>query len=74
MRCPRVRVDFQKRVLAGLKRARAAGEQRGRPQVGAGVKAEVRALRSQGKGRIAISKTVGCGVGTVQRIVAQGAR
>lgn len=74
MRCPRVRMDFQERVLAGLKRARAAGKRLGRPTVGPTVEAEVRALRSQGKGMIAISKAVGCGVGTVQRIVAQGAR
>ena len=38
----------------------------GRPQA---IEAKVRALRSEGKGMIAISRLVGCGVGTVQRIV-----
>ena len=60
---------IQERVLAGLKRARAAGTRLGRPTVGPVVEAAVRALRIRGKGMVAISKAVGCGVGTVQRIV-----
>ena len=63
------RAMIQERVLAGLKRARAAGKRLGRPMVGAAVEAKVRALREQGKGMIAIAKAAGCGVGTVQRIV-----
>lgn len=63
------RAMIQERVLAGLKRARAAGKRLGRPMVGAAVEAKVRALRRQGKGMIAIAKAAGCGVGTVQRIV-----
>jgi len=58
---------------AGPGRSEAAGKRLGRPTVGQTVEAEVRALRSQGKGMLAISKAVGCGVGTVQRIVAQSA-
>ena len=64
---------IQERVLAGLKRARAAGKRLGRPTVGPTVEAAVRALRVEGKGMVAISRAVGCGVGTVQRIVGQDA-
>lgn len=64
---------IQERVHAGLKRARAAGKRLGRPTVSATVEAQVRALRREGKGMITISRAVGCGVGTVQRIVAQEA-
>lgn len=60
---------IRERVHAGLNRARAAGKTLGRPKVGQAIEAKVRALRSQGKGMIAISRAVGCGVGTVQRIV-----
>lgn len=61
---------IQERVLAGLRRARAAGKTLGRPKVSAIIESRVRALRRAGKGMNAIAKTVGCGVGTVQRIVA----
>ena len=60
---------IRERVHAGLNRARAAGKTLGRPKVGQAIESKVRALRSQGKGMIAISRLVGCGVGTVQRIV-----
>lgn len=65
------RTMIQERVLAGLKRARAAGKRLGRPTVLPAVEAKVRALRRLGKGMNSIARTVGCGVGTVQRIVAQ---
>ena len=64
---------IHERVKAGLKRARAAGKRLGRPTVGTAMEAKVRALRAQGKGMITIAKLAGCGVGTVQRIVAQKA-
>ena len=67
------RTLIQERIHAGLKRARAAGKTLGRPKVSAAVEARVRALRGQGKGMNVISKAVGCGVGTVMRIVAQDA-
>lgn len=63
------RAMIQERIHAGLKRARAAGKRLGRPTVAPTVEAKVRALRRQGKGMIAIARQVGCGVGTVQRIV-----
>jgi DNA invertase Pin-like site-specific DNA recombinase len=63
------RAMIRERVHAGLKRARAAGKRLGRPMVGPTIEGRVRALRRQGKGMIAIARAVGCGVGTVQRIV-----
>lgn len=64
------RAMIRERVRAGLTRARKEGKRLGRPPVPASVEDRVRALRRKGKGIIAIAKTVGCGVGTVQRIVA----
>jgi DNA invertase Pin-like site-specific DNA recombinase len=63
---------IQERVKAGLTRARAQGKTLGRPQVSLKVADEVRALKAQGMGMIKIAKAVGCGVGTVQRIIAEG--
>lgn len=63
------RAMIQERVRAGLKRAKAEGKRLGRPPVGAGVERRVRTLRRTGKGMIAIAREVGCGVGTVQRIL-----
>jgi len=58
------------RIHAGLNRAKAEGKRLGRPKVSAAIEGRVRALRRKGKGMIAIAREVGCGVGTVQRIVA----
>ncbi|HKV99171.1 MAG TPA: hypothetical protein VJN96_05070 [Vicinamibacterales bacterium] len=60
---------IQERVRAGLQRARAHGKRLGRPPVPSSVVERVRELRKTGKGMIAISREVGCGVGTVQRII-----
>lgn len=57
------------RVKAGMARAKAQGTALGRPKVGAEVAAKVRALRSEGLGLGRIARTVGCGVGTVCRLV-----
>jgi len=65
------RALIRERVLAGLTRARAEGKRLGRPQVGADVERKVRALKRKGVGMIRIAKMAGCGVSTVQRIVAQ---
>lgn len=68
------RAMIRERVRAGLARARRHGTESGRPigrpTVPAAVEDRVRALRRQGKGIVAIAKAVGCGVSTVQRIVA----
>jgi DNA invertase Pin-like site-specific DNA recombinase len=62
---------IRERVKAGLKRAQAEGKRLGRPQVSADVERRVRALKRKGVGMIRIAKIAGCGVSTVQRIVAQ---
>jgi DNA invertase Pin-like site-specific DNA recombinase len=61
---------IQERVRAGLKRAREQGKRLGRPTVVPALEARVRVLRKQGKGIIKIAREVGCGVGTVQKIIA----
>ncbi|HSE58733.1 MAG TPA: recombinase family protein [Nitrospiraceae bacterium] len=58
------------RVRAGMARAKAQGTVLGRPQVGAEVAAKVKALRAEGMGLGRIARAVGCGVGTVCRLVA----
>lgn len=64
------RAMIQERVRAGLKRARSEGKRLGRPTVGVDVERRVKALRRKGTGILAIARAVGCGTGTVQRIVA----
>lgn len=64
------RAMIRERVRAGLTRARKDGKRLGRPPVPAAIEDRVRALRRKGNGIIAIARVVGCGVGTVQRIVA----
>jgi len=61
---------IRERVRAGLKRAKAQGKRLGRPSIVGSLEGRVRALRRKGKGIIAIAREVGCGVGTVQKIVA----
>lgn len=62
------------RVNAGLMRARAQGTRSGlaigRPKVSLSVESKIRALRQQGTGLVKIAKTAGCGVSTVQRVLA----
>ena len=59
---------LQERVRAGLARARAQGKTLRRPKVRPAIEAKVRRLRGKGMGMIKISKQLGIGVGTVQRI------
>ena len=63
------RAMIQKRVKAGLARARAQGKVLGRPRVSARVESTVRALRAKGRGTHAIAREAGVGVGTVQRVL-----
>jgi DNA invertase Pin-like site-specific DNA recombinase len=63
------RAMIRERVNAGLARARANGVKLGRPTVAPKVEQRVRELRAQGMGLIKISREVGVGTGTVQRIV-----
>jgi DNA invertase Pin-like site-specific DNA recombinase len=68
------RAMIQERVKAGMDRAlkhgTRSGRPVGRPKVGGTVEARIKALRRKGKGILAIAREVGCGTGTVQRIVA----
>ena len=63
------RAMIVERVNAGLARARAQGKQLGRPRVGAAIESKVRKLRAKHHGIMRIAKSLGIGVGTVQRIV-----
>jgi DNA invertase Pin-like site-specific DNA recombinase len=58
------------RINAGLRRARAKGKRLGRPPVQANIEVKIRALRGTGTGKLKITRTLGCGVSTVQRVLA----
>jgi DNA invertase Pin-like site-specific DNA recombinase len=57
------------RIKAGVARARAQGKRIGRPPVHPATEARIRELRKQGYGKLKIAKALGCGVGTVQRVL-----
>lgn len=63
------RAMIQERVKAGLERARSQGKKLGRPKVSAATEANIQQLRSTGMGKLKISRTLGIGVSTVQRVV-----
>jgi len=71
------RAMIQERVKAGLARARAQGTKSGnplgRPKVNGSVKKAVLAARAEGTGKRKISKQLGIGVSTVNRILAEAA-
>jgi DNA invertase Pin-like site-specific DNA recombinase len=56
------------RTRAGLRRAVAQGKTLGRPKVAGDLEAAVRASLAAGTGIVKTARTLGCGVGTVQRI------
>lgn len=62
------------RVKAGMAKAKAKGTKSGnpigRPQVASKVEERIRALRAEGLGMLKIARTAGCGVSTVQRVLA----
>jgi DNA invertase Pin-like site-specific DNA recombinase len=60
------------RINAGIARARAQGKHMGRPAVSQAVVEQIKALRAQGMGMLKIARQLGCGSGTVQRIVGPG--
>jgi DNA invertase Pin-like site-specific DNA recombinase len=67
--------DFERamiveRTKAGLARARAQGKLIGRPKVAPELENAVRGSLSDGVGILKTARTLGCGVGTVQRIKA----
>jgi DNA invertase Pin-like site-specific DNA recombinase len=67
------RAMIQERVKAGLARARAQGKRLGRPKVPGRVEKAVLAARDKGTGKRKISKQLGIGVSTVNRILAEAA-
>ena len=58
------------RIHAGLSRARSQGKTLGRPAVGGRVEGQIRKLAAEGVGKVKIAKQLGCGVSTVQRVLA----
>jgi len=62
---------IRERVTAGLRRAKAAGVVIGRPRVGEGTEQRIRGMLAEGVGKVRIAKEVGCGVSTVQRVLAE---
>lgn len=65
------RAMIQERVKAGLERARSQGKVLGRPKVSPKTERAILRARQKGTGMVAIAKQVGCGVGTVQRILSE---
>jgi DNA invertase Pin-like site-specific DNA recombinase len=65
------RAMIRERVKAGLAKAKAKGTRLGRRPIGASVEAKIHKLRATGLGKIKIAKTLGIGVGTVQRVLAE---
>jgi DNA invertase Pin-like site-specific DNA recombinase len=65
------RAMIQERVKAGLARAKAQGKILGRPKVSSRVEKDVLAARAKGTGKRKISKQLGIGVSTVNRILAE---
>jgi len=65
------RAMIQERVRAGLRRAQAEGKRLGRPRIDLKIEPAIaKALQNGGAGIHAIARSVGVGVGTVQRIKA----
>jgi DNA invertase Pin-like site-specific DNA recombinase len=58
------------RINAGLARARAQGKKLGRPRVDDSTEREIRKMLTKGIGKLKISRTLGVGVSTVQRVAA----
>ena len=59
---------IQKRVKAGMARAKAQGARFRRPGIGAEKEKTIKELLKQGVGLISVAKQVGCGVSAVQRV------
>ena len=58
------------RIVSGQNRARTQGKRIGRPSTfNEGMKQAVRKMREKGMGIVAISKTLGCGVGSVYKSI-----
>ncbi|WP_159016610.1 recombinase family protein [Cognatiluteimonas profundi] len=64
---------IRERVVSGMQRAKAGGRTFGRPKLADGTGERVRALRAQGRSLRQIAQEVGCGLGSVQRALAEAA-
>jgi DNA invertase Pin-like site-specific DNA recombinase len=66
---------IRERVNAGLARARERGTRSGlpigRPKVSEDVESRIRELRAEGHGMLKVARLAGCGVSTVQRVLAE---
>jgi DNA invertase Pin-like site-specific DNA recombinase len=61
---------IRERIHSGLARARAQGKTLGRKPVSSRTEERIRELRGKGLGKLKIARTLGCGVSTVQRVLA----
>ena len=59
---------IRQRINAGLKRAKAAGKQLGRPRIDPALEKRIQSQLRGGKGMLKIAAELGVGSGTVQRI------
>lgn len=64
------RAMIQERVKAGMARAKKDGKAIGRPKDDSNAKA-ILAARKKGHGKLRIARELGCGVSTVQRVLAE---
>jgi len=61
---------IRERIHSGLARARAQGKMLGRRPVSPRIESRIRELRDKGFGKLKIARQLGCGVSTVQRVLA----
>ena len=62
---------IRSRVMAGLARARAQGKKLGRPRISPKVERAICAGLAKGKGILKLSRELGVGSGTIQRVKAE---
>jgi DNA invertase Pin-like site-specific DNA recombinase len=62
------RTMIRQRIKAGLKRAVAQGVKLGRPKIDSTIESKVRKQLAKGMGILKVAKSLGIGIGTVQRI------
>jgi len=65
------RAMIRERVIAGLATAKERGVVLGRPKVSEEIERRIQRLLRKGVGQLKVAREVGCGVSTVQRVVAE---
>jgi DNA invertase Pin-like site-specific DNA recombinase len=63
----------RERIFAGLVRAKAQDKTLGRKPASSKTEKRIRELCEKGLGKLKIGRTLGCGVSTVQRVLAEAA-